>query len=425
MKKNKNVGCVVEEHLCTGCGTCAGICPAYAIEMIECLGGVLRPKINGASCTGCGLCHKVCPGIQVIRTMAGFGDPFVGDISATYAAQTTDSILLATAQSGGVVTGLLLYALEVGYIDAAVVTSQKVNGSVRPVVKLTDDPDEIIDAQQSKYCPVALNTCLSAIRKSGKRIAIVGLPCHMQGLWNVGKELPDFLNNVVLRIGLFCDRTLTYGAIDSLIKSAGLQDQTVVEFRYRSKKWRGWPGDVYIRNDRGEEVNLPRELRFAIKDEFTPVRCRLCYDKLNTYADVSVGDSYGIGESPEGISSVIIRNENIHKLILNAVKAGKIKLQAVDPYRIVCGQAVEARRKSFTLFTSAWKRMGCTVPKYSLNYDYTKVPDTFDLSPYENVLESAQTREKALAFNSDDQGADNEPSRKSRIYAHNDHRADS
>ena len=392
MKKKGNISHVVDTHLCNGCGTCAGMCPTGAIEMLEWPRGVLRPEINRELCSDCGLCLRICPGVQVQRTHVGLGDPFVGEISAAYAGQINDPTLLATAQSGGIVTGLLLYALEVGYIDAALVTSQKVNGSVRPVVKLTGDPAEIIAAQQSKYCPVALNTMVPLIRKSGKRIAVVGLPCHIHGLWNIEKEIPGYLKNVVLRIGLFCDRTLTYGAIDALVRGAGLSPHAVAEFMYRSKKWRGWPGDVYIRNTDGEEVNLPREVRYVMKDEFTPVRCRLCYDKLNTFADISVGDSYGIGDSKEGISSIIVRNETIHKLILDARKAGHIKLQDVDPYRIACGQAIEERRKQFTLFASAWERMGHAAPKYSLNYDYTKVPDSVDLTAYRKVLESALDR---------------------------------
>jgi len=230
----------------------------------------------------------------------------------------------------------------------------------------------------------------------------------MHGLWNVGKEFPDFLNNVVMRIGLFCDRTLTYGAIDSLIRSAGLQEHNVAEFRYRSKKWKGWPGDVYIKNNRGEEINLPREIRYVIKEDFTPVRCRLCYDKLNTFADISVGDSYGLSESAEGISSIIIRNENIHKLILSARESGRIRLQPVDPYRIVCGQAIEEKRKQFTLFSSAWERMGCVSPKYSLNYNYSKVPETIDLSSYENVLKSALISHDKQIVKDEYQDADNE-----------------
>jgi len=388
MNGKKNISDVLDKYLCTSCGTCAGVCPVNAIEMVEWPGGVLRPEIKDTVCNNCGLCFRVCPGMQVQRTKVNHGNPFVGEISASYAGQITDVNLLATAQSGGIVTGLLLHALESGYIDAALVTSQDMNGSVRPAIKLTDEPDEIISAQQSKYCPVALNTFLSMIRNLKKRIAVVGLPCHMHGLWNVEKESPDFLNNVVMRIGLFCDRTLTYGAIDSLIRSAGVQDQKITEFRYRSKKWKGWPGDVYIKNSDGEEINLPREIRYIIKDDFTPVRCRLCYDKLNTFADISVGDSYGLGESAEGISSIIIRNENIHKLILSAVKSGKIRLRDVDPYRIVCGQAIGERIKQFTLFSSAWEKIGYVAPEYRLNYNYTKVDESIDLSSYENVLRS-------------------------------------
>lgn len=395
MKNMGNVYEVLNKHLCTSCGTCAGVCPVDAIEMTERPPGILRPYINDAVCNHCSLCLKVCPGIRVKTDINRF-DPFVGGISASYAGQIADSDLLATSQSGGIVTGLLLHALESGYIDAAVVTSQNINGSVRPKVKLADNPEEIISAQQSKYCPVPLNTFLSSTRGLKKRIAVVGLPCHMHGLHNVGKELPGFVKNIVMRIGLFCDRTLTYGAIDSLIRSAGFQNRKIAEFRYRSKKWRGWPGDVYIKDEAGEEIFLPREARLAIKENFTPLRCRLCYDKLNTFADISVGDSYGIAEPKQGMSSIIVRNENIHKVILNGAKSGKTNLRDVDPFRIVTGQAVGERKKQFSFFASAWERMGYMAPEYSLKYDYTKAPDSIDLSAYEKILKNALTSEESI-----------------------------
>lgn len=394
MSRNGNISQVVENFLCTGCGTCVGICPERAVSMVEQIWGGLRPHVNEELCKDCGLCLKICPGRQVQREAISRVDPFVGEISAAYAAQVTDPELLANAQSGGIVTGLLLYALEVGYIDAAVVTSLSTDGSLRPELKLATSPEEIVNAQQSKYCPVALNTILPDIRESNKRVAIVGLPCHLHGLWNVGRVIPDFLQNVVMRIGLFCDRILAYGAIDSMIKGAGMAGQKIVDFKYRSKKWRGWPGDILIKSDQGEEVNLPLEVRFVIKDDFTPARCRLCYDKLNTFADIAVGDSYGLTCTPEGVSSILVRNENVHKLLLSAEKAAKVHLQEADPYRIVCGQAIEDKRKQFTLFSASWKRMGYTPPQYSLNYDYTKAPDTLDLKHYTRTLQLAFRFEK-------------------------------
>jgi uncharacterized protein (DUF362 family)/Pyruvate/2-oxoacid:ferredoxin oxidoreductase delta subunit len=44
------------DRLCTGCGTCARICPASAIEMRQ-----KRPAIDTSACIRCYCCHELCP----------------------------------------------------------------------------------------------------------------------------------------------------------------------------------------------------------------------------------------------------------------------------------------------------------------------------------------------------------------------------
>jgi len=52
---------VVDEDLCSGCGTCVAICPYQAIELIKLEGGKSRAKVNEALCMGCGACAAACP----------------------------------------------------------------------------------------------------------------------------------------------------------------------------------------------------------------------------------------------------------------------------------------------------------------------------------------------------------------------------
>jgi len=48
---------VVDETLCTGCGTCAEVCPTSCLAMGAQLPWLPRP----ADCVSCGLCAEVCP----------------------------------------------------------------------------------------------------------------------------------------------------------------------------------------------------------------------------------------------------------------------------------------------------------------------------------------------------------------------------
>jgi len=64
---SKNVEGMVKDSLCLGCGTCAGICPAHAINMyIDPSEDIYLPSIDNTKCDHCGICFTVCPGHSVL-----------------------------------------------------------------------------------------------------------------------------------------------------------------------------------------------------------------------------------------------------------------------------------------------------------------------------------------------------------------------
>ena len=59
--KEASAGVVVDQRRCTGCGTCAEVCP---VEAIEIKGG--KPVVDNDSCIDCGACIDECP-VEAIR----------------------------------------------------------------------------------------------------------------------------------------------------------------------------------------------------------------------------------------------------------------------------------------------------------------------------------------------------------------------
>ena len=82
--RTEAITAVVNENLCSGCGTCVKLCPYGAIEKDE--KGVAR--VTEVVCKGCGSCSAICPeraiemchftGEQVIaQALAALGRTFV------------------------------------------------------------------------------------------------------------------------------------------------------------------------------------------------------------------------------------------------------------------------------------------------------------------------------------------------------------
>jgi len=61
----QNITEVKTTGLCTGCGTCAGICPNSAIKMVVNSKGVYVPQVDNEKCDECRICLDACPGRSV------------------------------------------------------------------------------------------------------------------------------------------------------------------------------------------------------------------------------------------------------------------------------------------------------------------------------------------------------------------------
>jgi len=341
---NPPIAPVVETCLCTGCGTCVGICPTEALAMTETPGGLMVPRADFARCTACGRCETVCPQMRISgRLESHLADPFVGPVQKAFLGQATDPSAAAAGQTGGLGRALLAWALESGWADQAVCVMPDPDRPLHPAAVLTSNPADVLSSCRSKYCPIPVNTLLRRIRGGGQRVAYLGLGCHLQGLALALEHYPDLQERIVLKIGLFCDRVLSYRAVDFLIRCAGLSTPQAAAFDYRDKTWRGWPGDTRITDHRGQVHYLSRAYRTGCREFFTPLACRLCIDKLNALADVSLGDPYGLARGARVPTAAIARTPLGLSCLMEAHREGRVNLSPADPKRILDHQNIHSR----------------------------------------------------------------------------------
>jgi len=392
VKSDASIASVVEDGLCLSCGTCVAVCPVDAIQMRETPGGLLEANIDNAKCTNCGICWRVCPGGHLEEGVFPVDeDPVRGPVLAAYTAKATNHEVLQNAQSGGLVTALLLHLIRQGKVEGALVSELPNDGSLRPRVGFARTPEEISLAQGSKYCPIALNEHLG--KSLGDQLAtpfaLVGLPCHMHGLRNLQIALPKQAVNPYVTLGLFCDRVLAFTAMDYLIQRAGLRREGVSNFRYKDKVLGGWPGNIRIQLKDGSVRALSGDHRMECKDYFTPVRCRLCFDKLNVLADLSFGDAWGVQEDREGTSVIIVRSQRGMEVIASARDAGVIELRETDFDLIAKGQNAMTRFQDWSGYMKSWECKGRSLPDFSFKEMEKTESKLVNLKSYERNLSNS------------------------------------
>lgn len=397
MVQTSHIAAITAAGLCCGCGTCAGLCPTGSAIMQETPGGLLRAAVKEDTCTGCGLCLKTCPGSHLAtKPDPGLMDGFRGPVISAWLAQAADDGDLLQGQSGGAVTALLIHGIRTGAFSAAAVTAMPADGSLRPATRLVTSERSIRDAQKSKYCPVAANTVLREIDRLAGKAAFVGLPCHVHGLMNAAAVIPRLRGKIAFVLGLFCTHVLSFAAMDALVAHSGTKRRSVKSLDFKNKRWRGWPGDTCVHDRAGRSVFVDGRVRLQMKCEFTPPRCRVCFDRLNVFADLSFGDPWLVANDPAGASVILVRSEAGARLLADAQAEGILKLREIRSDDVLAGQAIEAKKKEFARFSAAWRQLGRRPVDYGLP-DKAYETDGQSLRPCIAILRDGFLLERATS----------------------------
>ena len=375
---DETIAQVVKDNLCTGCGTCVALCPNEAIKLtINEKRGIYVPELNEEKCNNCGICYEVCPGHEVDfkgLNLEIFGkepeNVLIGNYLNCYVGYSTDHDIRYNSASGGLITQLLIFALEEGIINGALVTRMKKDKPLEPEPFIARTKDEIIEASKSKYCPVPANIALKEIleSKEGKKFAVVGLPCHIHGIRKAEQINKKLKEKIVLHLGIVCNHTPTFLATEFLLKKMRIKKEDVTKLDYRGE---GWPGGMKITTKEGNKIFVPHFSSgywgIVFNSFFFPTRCTLCSDKICELSDVSFADAW----MPElmkndnvGTSLTISRNKISEEFLNKAALKGKIELKKVSEKVALQSQSLHAVKKRLKARIRILRMFGKKIPIY-------------------------------------------------------------
>jgi len=371
----KTIQAVTDNDLCHGCGTCTVACPLSAIEMTrDNQRGLYIPKINFKLCNECSICLKVCPGHSVdFKKLNAWIfsnqsiDVMLGIHEGCYTSYSTDDELRYHGASGGIVTRLLVYALEEGHIDGALVTRMNTDKPLDPEPFIARTPDEIISAAKSKYCPVPVNIALKEIEDIEGRYAVVGLPCHIHGIRKYEQINKKLKERIILHIGIFCGYTYSFLATDFLLSKIGINREDIKALNYRGE---GWPGNASILLEDNKKVLIPTfDLYKILELTFRPRRCSLCCDGSAELSDISCGDAWlpEFTDDTLGTSIAITRNKLGDDMIKNTTRIGGLHLRELNSELVIKSQPILVYKKVYIkLFFLLAKIQRKGIPEYKV-----------------------------------------------------------
>lgn len=339
-----------KKRSCCGCGTCAGICPREAIKMKVNERGFYTPSIDYKNCDQCGLCNTVCPENDAKLSGFIFGDQndiLLGSHIDCYIGYCTDENLRFESSSGGMISQLLIFALEKGIIDGALVTRMKKNQPLEPEPFIARTKEEVFSAIGSKYCPVPTNILLKEILKKDGKFAVVGLPCHIRAIRKAEMMNPKLREKIVLHFGLFCSGVKSFFGTEYILKRMAIKKENIKSIKYRGK---GWPGYMQIELRGGKRVHLSffDSIYYggAFGMLFKNIACIFCKDCTAELSDISFGDAWGIEKNDtKGTSLIIARTKTGIELLRKASFEGKVRINKIEGGAVLLSQPMIISKK--------------------------------------------------------------------------------
>jgi len=313
---------VVSAEKCMGCAACVVVCPLRCLDYSE-----EKPKIVN-KCTACGICAQICPRYDFsLPTIEKFvfgrerkSDEDFGIYRRIVIAQARDKSILQVCQDGGIVTALLMFALENGLVDGAVVSGVSQDRPFYPVPKLATTPQEVLECAGTRYFySPNLIAFQGGIKQKKRSLAFVGTPCHIHALRRIEMfPLKKYANPLRLTIGLMCTESFTYEGLmgKHIQRELGINPHDISKMNIKGK--------VLVTTKSGEIKTIP--LKDAKK--YTRQGCVSCTDFSAELADISAG---GLGLSDW--TFIIIRTEKGEELFQIAERKGLLKTKPVEEER--------------------------------------------------------------------------------------------
>lgn len=383
-----NIQHVSDSYLCSNCGACAAACPKDAIDFEYSSVGRLAAKVNN-KCIDCGICNKVCPSVDSIQLHLRNEDKYHGNILSVKVGRANDETLFSNAQSGGAIAAILHYLFKKGKIDAAIVCRMETADIPQCKGQIITSVLEILSTQKSCYTPVELLSCLRNA-KQYQSIAVVGLPCQIQGATSLVEVLKSY-KNIKYKLGLICDRTLCATLMHTIKSYTSFKGNIRIDWRRKDFSFKGkhYPyktAPIVVYDNNGCMTVLENKFRFALKDFFTAPRCRVCFDKMNTFSDIVCGDPWGMNDIDwnRGESLIITRTKLGDQLIKEIILEGAMILRDASYEEVIVGQHLSRKKEQISYYSRAAE----TLPNKIESYLYSQ-----DKSPSTNHMQKKAEKE--------------------------------
>lgn len=265
---------------------------------------------------------------------------YIGPTKSCFCGYASDENIRKGAASGGFISSFLIFLLEEGLIDGALVSKMKVeNGDLKAFPFIARTKEEILSSQSSIYMDFSF-PCIKLLKQMEGKFAVVGLPCHLSTIKRIEERNPSFANKIAVKISLFCSHSSSPKLIKSIFRKNGIYLTKVESFRFRQGHWRGY---AVVNMKNGDRLTFPYLDFFGLYMNLYLHRlqkCISCTDHFGSNADISCGDAWlrKLKKHPIKHSLIIVRNSRAEQLFRKFIDSGMFIADLIEERVILNSQ---------------------------------------------------------------------------------------
>ncbi len=261
---------VIQSGLCTGCAGCVISCPHDVIGYDHEQGGYrpfhLEDELGASNCThgekGCTTCTRACPRFRHWEPEANEhlfdrdreDDEIAGIYSDILLTRASDDMVHQMGQDGGLVSAILIWAMNEGYIDGALTSFlDGAAGDWKAIPGVAANKDEVLASAGSRYTYSANTLAIDEARERGlEKLALVGMSCQSSVppvMWH--RKAGKISKPIVFNLGLLCSKTFDDAIFEELFDAKyGLPKNDMIKMNIKGVF------QIWMQDGSYHEINL-------------------------------------------------------------------------------------------------------------------------------------------------------------------------
>ena len=308
---------IKDKQDCTGCTTCANVCPKSCIEMRFDEEGFKYPHVDTSLCIECNLCVKTCP----ILNPTANPEPI-----KIYALKNKNSKEQSAAASGGVFSEISKHIIS----QKGVVVGAGYNPDFSVSHSIAHTDEECLRFRGSKYQQSNLDFLFKETKQilaNGTIVLFSGTPCQISGLKHfLRKDYPNLYTCDIICHGVPSPKVFQAylkfieKKYHRRIKSINMRDKTI-GWTHSGIRIDFTDGFSIFRNKETSLFNCMYSVHYATRPS-----CHKCqFANFHREGDITIGDFWGIQKShPDffdnnGVSLALI-NTAKGEILFNAIR---------------------------------------------------------------------------------------------------------